>query len=260
MHERKIFTLKRELDFGDILTACSILISVFALALTWRHDQKLKTQAYADDIRKSTAAVTGKLERWSQLSDLYFEDVMPSFVSVSSDVARRPAQEPANGNMYKGLQEAGLRASERISKEELETSYMELYRYVQELQNPFDDTITSIKQREQQSHDDLEDKLQTALGDCIQEAVTRKWLLCTNQNDKPSTPPQIRIGNHLRIITGLQREQAHKAIEQITQTLRAKMLCVIRLPDDQLRDSPVRADAVKKILDAKDINKDGCPK
>ncbi|HLJ91381.1 MAG TPA: hypothetical protein VKZ53_31570 [Candidatus Angelobacter sp.] len=124
----KRFVLKRELDFGDILTACSILISVLALWLTWLNEQALKTQEYADGIRKSTAAVTGKLERWAQLSDLYFEDVMPKLVKVSAKTARSHGQEPANGNMYAALQEASLRASARISTEELEVSYMELYR------------------------------------------------------------------------------------------------------------------------------------
>ena len=175
MHEHKTFKLKRELDFGDILTACSILISVFALALTWRHDQKLKNQDYADNIRKSTAAVTGKLERWSQLSDLYFEDVMPKLKVASAEAASNHKIEPANGDMYQAIQEADLRASERVSKEELETSYMELYRYIPELQKPFDDTIEQIKtKRRKPSHDDLKDALQQELATCVEELVSRE--------------------------------------------------------------------------------------
>jgi hypothetical protein len=83
--EKKKFILKRELDFGDILTSMSILISVLGLGLTWLHDQSLKTQTYADEIRKSAAAVTGKLERWTQLSDLYFDDLIPSLGVASAE-------------------------------------------------------------------------------------------------------------------------------------------------------------------------------
>ena len=257
-HEkRKRFVLKRELDFGDILTACSILVSVLALGFAWLHDQTLKSQAYADEIRKSTAAVTGKLERWTQLSDLYFEDVMPRLVPVSEKAAKSRKREPANGDLYKGLQEANLKASERISQEELEISYMELYRYVPELQTPFDETISAIKKTEADSRTDLA----AALQDQLPKSITGEHLdACYTGSD--STSPQIPIGNDLRCIVYQNKEQTHEEIQKKTSQLRAQMLCVIKLPDGKLRDSPKRTDAVRRILvmNEEEIKQKGCPK
>ncbi|SRR5579871_281270 len=70
---------------------------------------------------------------------------------------------------------------------------------------------------------------------------------------------QIRIGNELRCIVENAKNQTHHEIEQVTRQLRAQMLCVIKLTDKQLRDSPMRSESVSKILKAKDLAITSCP-
>jgi hypothetical protein len=243
---RRSFRLKRELDFGDILTSVSILVSVIGLGFTWVHDQHLKTQTYADEIRKSAAAVTGKLERWTQLSDLYFADLMPSVGAAGEEAAKDWKFEPANGHMYNALQKARFESSKRIAEEELEISYMELYRYVPELQSTFDETIKKIREAEDSSHNRIESALQDTL---------RNDLGTTEFKHYDATARQIQLGNDLRGEVTAQKDQLHEQIEQTTRQLRAQMLCLINLPSETLRDPAKRKGAVSEIA----AMRDQCP-
>jgi hypothetical protein len=148
--------------------------------------------------------------------------------------------EPANVNMYDAQRKADFESSKRIAGEQLEISYMELYRYVPELQPKFDETINKIRTMEESSHDALESSLQKVLNDDI-------------QGPKPGSPKtanrkQMDVGNDLRGEAKAEEARLHSEIETTTRQLRGQMLCLINLPDQTLRDPAERKVAVAKIL------------
>jgi len=215
------FRLKREIDIGQVLTIISIVGSVIAFFLAWGNDKALKDKEYADRIRKSAAAVTAKIERWSELSDRYFEDLQPTLVDVSEKVAETNARQPANRILFRGLMDAKGKASQRIVDEQLQGAYMELYGYVPQFQGVFDTTIERIKSAERESQQALRLRLQDILLD---KAVT-------SLKDSPS------IGNVFRSSVEEERVKLQNRITQISRPLREKMLKVIQLKDGDLRNA-----------------------
>lgn len=228
----KKFTLKRQLDFGDILTSLSILLSGVALLISWQNDSRLRTKEYADRIRRSTSIVTAKVERWGELSERFYQDIQPTIVDVSEKIAETHNTQPANRMLYRGCMDAESKSSQRIVDEQLQVSYMELYGYVPELQPVFDKTIREIKDAEAKSHESLMDQLQEMVRNPEVQALT--------------TSPE--IGNPMRYkITDSRKELADK-IQETTGPLRTKMLRLIQLSDDQLADASERTRQIKRII------------
>jgi hypothetical protein len=227
------FTFKKELDIGNIITSLSILLSVFALWLSWHNDSTLKTKEYADRIRRSTSIVTAKIERWSELSERYFEDIQPAIIDASEQASLNHQTEPANRILVKGLKEAEAKSSQRVVDEQLQLSYMELYGYVPALQTLFDSTIDQIKGAEKDSHEQVSLSLQNILRD-------RKTLNLTNSPE---------IGNPMRGKADTARKDLRLKIRSITEPLREKMLALIQMSDDDLANSIKRNEITKRIAE-----------
>jgi hypothetical protein len=226
MKEPKKFVLKTELSLGDLVTPLSILVSLIAVWYTWHKDGQLRTQEYADHIRRSTSLVTAKVERWGELADRYFQDIQPTLLDVSEQVAKTHSVEPANRVLYRGLMDAEAKASQRIGDEQLQISYMELYSYVPTLQTTFDQTISEIKIAETESHKVLADKLQSILRNPD----------ILKLSDSPA------IGNELRSAARAARASLREQIQGIADPLRKKMVQFIQLGDGELANASRRSE------------------
>jgi hypothetical protein len=141
--------------------------------------------------------------------------------------------------MYNAILKADFESSQRVTQEQLEISYMELYRYVPELQTKFDETIKEIRVAEGRSHESVKTVLQRTL---VHDLGDRTITLM-----KPDAR-QINIGNDLRIAATTEETRAHEEIEKTTRQLRGQMLCLINLPDEWLQDPAKRKAAVSDIL------------
>jgi hypothetical protein len=229
------FTLKREIDLGQILTAVSVLLSFVALAGAWNNDRLLREKEYADRVRRSASVVTAKIERWAELSGRYFEDLQPTLVDVSERVARTHATQPANRFLYKGLMEAKAKSSQRIVDEQLQIAYMELYGYVPAFQDVFDTTIQNIKSAEAEAQQHLRDRLQNILRDPKILSLSESPL----------------IGNALR--EEVEKEQAALAnkLQVASRLLRDQMIAVVRLSDAELRSAQIQTKAAAAASQAK---------
>ncbi|GCL62591.1 hypothetical protein [Pseudaquabacterium pictum] len=215
------FTLKREIDLGQILTVISIVGSLVAFIVAWNKDQYLKDREYADRVRKSASIVTAKVERWGELSQRYFEDIQPTLVDVSEKVAETNSTQPANRMLFKGLMDAKAKASQRIVDEQLQIAYMELYGYVPTFQGIFDTTIDSIRSAERAAQENLRSRLQDVLRD--EKVLSMK--------ESPL------IGKALRDIVEDERKKLSATLVNVSAPLRAKILQIIRLSDAELRDA-----------------------
>ncbi|MFZ0308576.1 MAG: hypothetical protein WAL89_10400 [Candidatus Sulfotelmatobacter sp.] len=231
----KPFSLKREIDLGDLLTPFSILVALLALLNTWNDDRNLRSKQYADSIRGSASTVTAKLDRWGTLADRYFEDIQHALIVASEKTATTHRTEPAKRDLFDALKEAEGKASQRIVEEQLEISYMELYRYVPSLRPPFDKIKDEIGSKERASHRRLEVKLQEDMFDESLLKATGSFVM----------------GKKLREDAQTERELLHQQIEQITQPLQENMLKLINLTDDELLDSRKRASVIAVFENSK---------
>ncbi len=225
----KPFSLKREIDLSGLLTPLSILIALLALLNTWSADRNLRSKQYADSVRASASVVTAKLERWGTLADRYFDDIQHALIVASEKTAATHRPEPAKRDLFDALREAEGKASQRIVDEQLEISYMELYRYVPSLRPPFDKIKDEIEEKEKASHRRLEKQLQN-------DILFEKELLEATES--------VAMGERLRKDVQSERELLHRQIQQITQPLRENMLKLINLSDEDLLDSQKRASVI----------------
>jgi len=221
----KGFTLKREIDFGDLLTPLSILIALVTVFLTWQSDRDSQQNQYADGIRHSCSAVSAKLDRWSTLADRYFDDIQPTLIATSKETAsKRHDYKRARTILFLGLIEAESTASQRIVDEGLETSYMELYGYVPSLRPPFNQIRQAISDAEKESHQNLKKALQDKLHN----------QLLLHSSDSAD------MGNALRVIASEERQHLRQHIRGITDPLVGKILQLINLPAKDLADRKKR--------------------
>ncbi len=232
------FIIKRELDFGDILTSFSILVAVGALWLSWHNDKLLREKEYADKIRRSTSVVAAKLDRWEELADRYFEDIQPTLVDVSEQAVRRlksadkaVVDNDANAFLYKGLMDAAAKASQRIIEEQLQIAYMELFAYVPELQKDFERVVPEIHEVEQRIHTKVEAELQAELFRLMSDEATLTKM----------KHPRIEIGNALRDVAWRRRQGLRSEIHNATMQLRNRMVELIERSDAELGDAKTRA-------------------
>jgi len=226
------FSLKREIDFGDLLTPFSILVSVFAVVLTWINDTDLRTKQYADSIRRSSSVLAAKLDRWAVLEDRYFEDLQPALILASLDTSKTHNVQPAKRDLYRGLKDAESKASQRIIDEQLEISYMELYGYIPSLEPPFEKIRQGIKKAETDSHRRLEAALQCKILGPDSPGCPEDPEYLTNMRDRDSG----RMGNALRGEAEVERKRLRVQIDEITSPLRTNMLRLIQLEDKKLLD------------------------
>jgi hypothetical protein len=220
------FTIKREIDFGDLLTPFSIMVAILTVWLTWNSDRDARIKQYADGIRGSASTVTAKLERWSTLADRYFDDIQPTLIATSKETAsKRHDYKPARTILFLGLIEAESTASQRIVDEQLEIAYLDLYGYVPSLRPPFDQIREDISAAEQLSHKCLKKALQDKLND-------QKLLNSSDSAD---------MGNALRDVAREERKQLKHDIRKTTDPLVGKILKLINLQDKDLADPNKRA-------------------
>jgi hypothetical protein len=231
----KPFALKREVALGDLLTPLSILLALLTLLNSWNSDRNLRAKQYADNIRGSASIVTAKLERWGTLADRYFDDIQHALIVASERTAATHRAEPAKRDLFDALKDAEGKASQRIVDEQLEISYMELYRYIPALRPPFDKIKQEIGEAEKASHRRLEIQLQT-------DILNTELLQGTES---------VAMGKRLRDDTLRERATLHQQIQQITQPLRDNMLKLINLKDDELLDSYKRAAVIAVFEDQK---------
>lgn len=72
---RERFEFKREITIGDMLTSASILLSIFALLLSWSQSRALEKREQANEVRNAAAETLAKFERWQEISMSIFDDI-----------------------------------------------------------------------------------------------------------------------------------------------------------------------------------------
>jgi len=124
-----LLSFEGKVSFGDILTSFSILISIAALLFSMHQDHQQREREKVDKIRTAAAETLVKFEQWRQLSRLFFQDIRSPFVQTSKKFAESYNATEARDFLWSELDDAHSRYFDRLSNENIATSYVNLYGY-----------------------------------------------------------------------------------------------------------------------------------
>ena len=210
---------------GEAFLAILVVMALVGFLALWHRDQCQKERERADRIRHVAAVVRAKIERWPDLEDRYFEELEPLLVDVSEKVEQTHTTEPANRILYKGLDEAKGRSSQRWLDEQLELSVAELAVDVPEVRSALHQTIGEIKYVEETIYAELSISLQAALRD---EAVL-----------KLKESPE--IGNVLRTKSAAKRSEFLPRVRDVSEPIQRELNTILKMPGSDLLDEDIRA-------------------
>lgn len=142
------FLLNPEISVGDILTTISILLSLLVLISSWNKDQKLKQKDYADKIRHSASVVVAKIERWKGLSLQFFEEIQPIIVDADMNWVSKKDILNVRDIFWRELVATRTKIFQKITDEEIEIAYTNLYGYDTKIQGLFDDVVRRLRAAE----------------------------------------------------------------------------------------------------------------
>lgn len=138
-------TFSGEINVGHILTIATVLVSVVALIRAWRLDIRARERLVADRIRNAAALTLGRLERRKELALWYYDEIQPYLIEVSDSLQDSFDVATARDLLWQRLMTARQSSAERILKEDVEGSYVELYAYQPRLFGTFTSTIAALK-------------------------------------------------------------------------------------------------------------------
>jgi hypothetical protein len=84
------------------------------------------------------AMAIAKFDRWKQISPAYFDQVMPAYFEIGSNLARTHDGNAANEMILKRLEAATPTVLDEILKENVETAYIDVYHYDTALKEDID--------------------------------------------------------------------------------------------------------------------------
>lgn len=130
----------------------SIIISAIVFIYTLLENRRLKRREYADRIRKAAGTVISKLERWEELTLRFFQDIQPLITDIDMGLVQDRDLIKARDALWMGLTKARSVASQRITDEQIEMAYVDLYGYDPRIQNIYTKTINELKLIEAEVH------------------------------------------------------------------------------------------------------------
>jgi hypothetical protein len=224
-------TVKGDITFGDIVTAISILLSGIALIVTWQRDQALKQKEYADRIRRGASTVVAKLQRWRDLTLHFFEEIQPLITEADMTLVSRQEVLCVRDTFWRGMVDAHARSSQRITDEQIEIAYVDLFGYDPRVQALFVEVIERLKLVDQSIYT---------------EALisTQSDVLLQQNKEKPFVNSQ--LGNKLRDTCHSLAEECKRLMNETITPFSDEMIRVIRQADHQIVSGSIR---VRPALD-----------
>jgi len=215
----RVLEFDNKLDFGNLLTSLTILISVAALLNAVAKDRRSREREFGDRVRAAAAKTLGKLERWQELSARLYEDVQPLFVDVSQKLHAELDAEAARDLLWRELSVARTAAEQRIVDEEIESAYVELYPYHPSVQRRFTETMSRLKAIDAAVYFDFVKQ-------------TQEQVLAYSGDRKDYRPSL--LGNDLRVESARAERRLVGELEQAIGPIREFLVAVVSLSDKQI--------------------------
>ena len=141
---------------GDLLTSISILITLVSLLIAWSHETQVREREQADKVRHAAALTLAKLERLQELTLWYYDEIQPLFVQTSESLAENRDIVKARDALWRQLDEARIKAVNRVHEEQIEQAYTELYGYYPHAYEVLTQAIAKLKSRDESLFKDFQ--------------------------------------------------------------------------------------------------------
>lgn len=227
------FNLKSEISIGDILTIASIIISIVALLVSWNKDRQLKKKEYADKIRHTASVIIAKIERWTELSQRFFDDIQPLITDTDVLVSKEKDITSARDFLWRGLVAKHAEFLTRIVDEKIEISYVDLYGYDPKVQTLFSITTQQLKA--------IDDTIHIAVLNMTQNNVLRL------NKDTKSPPISAQLGNELRKTCHALSLESKLLMNEVVKVFRDEMLKIIVANDTDIYNKKIKINSTNPI-------------
>ena len=207
------------MKIGDFITAAAVLVSMIAILVAWSHDRWLRRREYADRIRQAAGLVLAKIERWREISLLFYEDIQPSITRTDKVLVEKQDITAARDFFWCEIMEQRVRYRQRICSEEIEIAYKDLYGYDPEIQALYKRTLASLYESDEEVFTQLLEETQ----DNIMKMINGHGEIVSAQ-----------IGNSLRMTTAKVKDNLATKTQQILEPFRMSLTDLVRRPDKEI--------------------------
>lgn len=211
--------LERTIGIGPLLTSASILISALGLVYQLSKDNATKQLQQANEVRAAAARTWESLDRWREISFFIFDELQPSFVQASVELARSQNKILARDNLYKEIMAIRLRKLHELQAERIFVSYVPMYKFNPSIKPYFESVIKELR------------TLDLEMTDAVLEQ-TQSDVLSADEKTKTTA----LLGNKLRESAGRIRNDYEKKIDMVLLPPDRFLSNLIRLPDAKLLD------------------------
>jgi hypothetical protein len=204
------------MDTGDIITSVSVLVAAGGLFYAMHQANQLRRQQYADNIRVAASATTAALDRWKELCLRLYDDIQPLLTDADMQLVGTSDVTATRDHLWRGLTQLRSAATERITSEKIETSYVGLYGYDARIQQFFADVTTTIKTLDYEAYLALLRDTQACVLDMPPDAAGY---------------PSAELGNLLRTVSGTHAATLSQYLSGAIAPCSSWLLKIIQAPD-----------------------------
>jgi hypothetical protein len=214
------FYLDNTIKFGDFITAIAILISLISLLISLRKDRNLRQKQQADIVRSCAARTLAKLDRWKEISLSMFDRLDIIFVNTSTLWAKNENGEVLKDLLWMKIDKERVKNLENIKKEEIESSYNDLYGFDPYARAYFEYVLDLLKEEEEIMY---RKALQPGIQDIVKEMQNEEGERWT-----------ANFRNALAIHANHMREIYESRLSLILQKVSDSLLELIKKKDDKI--------------------------
>ena len=222
---KKRFELKQEITIGDVLTSASILLSIFALLLSWSQSRALEKREQANKVRNAAAETIAKLERWQEISMSIFDEIQPALVETSEILVDNRTHSQvikARDYLYKQVRTSHFNLQRMLREEEIETAYVYLYGYHPSLRKRFQDILKNLETKE--------DKMLNQLL----SATERKVVVYLNPEISSRRYQTAYLGNALRSAVNEVKQSYEARLEEVLKPMEVSLTHLVLMSDSEI--------------------------
>ena len=206
---------------GDILTSITILLSVVALLLSLAKDRDTRVREEANRVRTAAATTLVKLDRWQGLQLSLYQELQPTFVELSEDLAKQYNVVIVRDKFWKQVNLGRTKVAGQVLEEQLGTAYADLLTHFPSARRKVVDAFSELANVEKRA-------TQSFMGSGEQYILSLR--------DEQATYQTAHLGNLLRDAGDSGANQLKKESDQVLAPVREYLFRVIAMSDADLVD------------------------
>jgi hypothetical protein len=204
---------------GDILTSVSLFLSAFALIVSLAKDRATRVADQANKVRLAAATTLVKFDRWQNVQNSFYDELLPDFVALSQDLKKDYDVVAVRDRFWiKGVQ-ARARVQKKVSDEQLATGYVDLLTHFPAARDKFAFAFSYAVSLAKIASSEFMAKSEQAIFQF---------------KGKQSTYHTASLGNAFLQEALASASRLHDKVDKEFEPVRRYLFAVIALPDDKL--------------------------